>query len=380
MTKTNSLGIYIHIPFCLKKCRYCDFISFDQQSPSQWQEYGVELNKEIHAYGESLKGEYIVDTIFFGGGTPSLISPTIIKGIITQIGISFQKESNPEITIEANPGTISEENLESYLEAGINRLSIGMQSFDNALLMLLGRIHDANEARESYRLARRMGFKNISLDLMFGIPTQSLQKWESSLMEAVELNPEHISFYGLSYEEGTPFDDARKCKELIPISEDIDREMYRKGLDILLANGYEQYEISNMAKPGYSCKHNLKYWSMEEYLGLGIGAHSFLKGKRLSNTGEWKRYFSTNKIKEEHVNSEYDNMSEYIFTGMRKTKGINFKNFKDSFGLDYFEYIGKREEQLFKYRDKGLLKVNAEGMYLTEKGIDVSNMILADLM
>jgi oxygen-independent coproporphyrinogen-3 oxidase len=400
MMKTNSLGIYIHIPFCLKKCGYCDFISFDQKDAFQLKEYEIELLNEIRSYGEGLektlennqeKGsdkeidkylykEYIVDSVFFGGGTPSILPQEMIGEILDQIRTSFFLSPNAEISIEANPGTLTEEKLAHYLNSGINSLSLGVQSFDDDLLKLLGRVHGANDAKKAYKIARDVGFKNISLDLMFAIPSQNTDTWEQTLMETLALNPEHISFYGLSYEEGTPFDQARKRKEILPITEELDREMYRKGLALLKDNGYEHYEISNMSKPGFPCRHNLKYWSMEDYLGVGIGAHSFLKGKRFSNTGNWEKYFTKNKIEEEHLNSVYDNISEFIFTGMRKREGINFHDFRQRFGRDYFEYLGNRKQQLIKYRDKEFLAFDFQGMHLTEEGIDFSNGILADIM
>lgn len=380
MTKTNRLGIYIHVPFCIKKCSYCDFLSFDAKGPSQWQEYGIELIKEVEAYGDFLKEDYIVDTVFFGGGTPSILQADLVSEILDKINSSFSLTPNPEITIEANPGTVSEGKLDKYLAAGINRLSIGVQSFDEDLLGLLGRIHGKEEAKEAYKMARRAGFKNINLDLMFAIPTQTLELWQESLAEAIELSPEHLSFYGLSYEAGTPFDEARIRKEIIPIDEGLDRRMYRRGLATLRANGYEHYEISNMAKPGFECKHNLKYWSMEDYLGLGMGSHSFIRGKRFSNTKDWGKYFTVNKVEEEHLNSEYDNISEYIFTGLRRTKGISFDDFHERFGIAYVDYLGERKKQLYEYQDKGLLTIDVKGMGLTEAGIDFSNRILADLI
>lgn len=380
MTKTSRLGIYLHIPFCLKKCDYCDFPSFEKKTPCQWKEYVEELIKEINFYGESIGDNYLVDTVFFGGGTPSILTSEMVGGILDEIKKSFNVKEDAEITIEVNPGTVNENKLRNYLDIGINRLSIGIQSFDEKLLDLLGRIHGKKEAEEAYRIARKVGFNNISLDLMFAIPTQSLETWESSINAAIRLNPEHISFYELSYEEGTPFNEARKRKAIIPVEEELDRKMYRKGLSLLKGKGYENYEISSMAKPGYQCKHNLKYWSMDDYLGLGIGAHSFIKGKRSSNTVSWDQYFSGFKLNNEYINSEYDNRSEYIFTGMRKTIGISFHNFKEEFNIDYFDYIGQRKDKLLDYQEKGLIVVDLQGMRFTELGIDFSDRILADLM
>lgn len=374
------MGLYIHIPFCIKKCGYCDFVSFEGKKPDQWGEYRNELLGEIRSYGESIAEDYLVDTIFFGGGTPSLLNAKIIREIIDQIKDSFKVIIDAEITIEANPGTLTREKLSRYLSAGINRLSLGVQSFDDNLLMLLGRLHGKREVLDAYRMARDVGFKNISLDLMFAIPNQSIESWEATINEAIDLDPEHISFYELSYEEGTPFNEARKRNDLVPIEEELDIKMYRKGVSLLVASGYRNYEISSMAKPGFECKHNLKYWSMEDYLGLGISAHSFIKGKRFSNTGSWDQYFSLNKIETQHLNSEYDNMSEYIFTGMRKTDGISFVEFREKFKVDYFDYIGQARQELFNYRDKGFIVVDQEGMHFTEKGIDHSDKILADLM
>lgn len=380
MTKTNKLGIYVHIPFCIKKCGYCDFISFPDKSPNDWRDYKNRLVDEIKSYGNSLGGDYIVDTVFIGGGTPSLLEAGTIQDIVHQIKESFQVDLDGEITIEANPRTLTKEKLEEYLAVGINRLSMGIQSFDDDLLAVLGRAHGKKEAIEAYKIAREVGFKNISVDLMFAIPTQTMEIWEASLCELVHLNPEHVSFYGLSYEEGTPFDQARKRKAIIPVDDNLDRMMYGKALSLLKDSGYEHYEISSMAKDGFQCAHNLKYWSMDDYLGLGIGAHSFIRGNRISNTRSWEGYFSANKIETHHKNSEYDNISEYIFTGMRKTQGISFQDFKDRFHLNYFDYIGQGKEQLLGYQNQGLLIVEIEGMRFTEAGINLSNRILADIM
>ena len=380
MTKTNKLGIYVHIPFCIKKCGYCDFISFPDKSPKDWQDYKNRLLDEIKSYGNAVGGDYFVDTVFIGGGTPSLLEAGTIQDMVHQIKESFQVNRDAEITIEANPGTLTQEKLEKYLAYGINRLSIGVQSFDDDLLAALGRAHGKKEAIEAYKMGREVGFKNISLDLMFAIPTQTMEIWEASLCELVHLNPEHVSFYGLSYEEGTPFDQARIRKEIIPVDDKLDRMMYGKALSLLKDNGYEHYEISSMAKAGFQCKHNLKYWSMDDYLGMGIGAHSFIRGNRISNTRSWEGYFSANKIETNHKNSEYDNISEYIFTGMRRTQGISFQDFKDKFHLDYFDYIGQGKEQILNYQNQGLLIVEIEGMRFTESGINLSNRILADIM
>lgn len=380
MMKTNNLGIYVHIPFCIKKCGYCDFISFPDKSPKDWQDYKNRLLDEIKSYGNSVGGDYFVDTVFIGGGTPSLLEAGTIQDMVHQIKESFQVNRDAEITIEANPGTLGKEKLEEYLAVGINRLSMGIQSFDDDLLAALGRAHGKKEAIEAYKMGREVGFKNISLDLMFAIPTQTMEIWEASLCELVHLNPEHVSFYGLSYEEGTPFDQARIRKEIIPVDDKLDRMMYGKALSLLKDNGYEHYEISSMAKAGFQCKHNLKYWTMDDYLGMGIGAHSFIRGNRISNTRSWEGYFSANKIETNHKNSEYDNISEYIFTGMRRTQGISFQDFKDKFHLDYFDYIGQGKEQILNYQNQGLLIVEIEGMRFTESGINLSNRILADIM
>lgn len=380
MMKTNNLGIYVHIPFCIKKCGYCDFISFPDKSPKDWQDYKNRLLDEIKSYGNAVGGDYFVDTVFIGGGTPSLLEAGTIQDMVHQIKESFQVNRDAEITIEANPGTLGKEKLEEYLAVGINRLSMGIQSFDDDLLAALGRAHGKKEAIEAYKMGREVGFKNISLDLMFAIPTQTMEIWEASLCELVHLNPEHVSFYGLSYEEGTPFDQARIRKEIIPVDDKLDRMMYGKALSLLKDNGYEHYEISSMAKAGFQCKHNLKYWTMDDYLGMGIGAHSFIRGNRISNTRSWEGYFSANKIETNHKNSEYDNISEYIFTGMRRTQGISFQDFKDKFHLDYFDYIGQGKEQILNYQNQGLLIVEIEGMRFTESGINLSNRILADIM
>lgn len=391
MMKTNSLGLYIHIPFCISKCPYCDFLSFTAFDSEAHDLYVKELLKEITEKGKELGEDYLVDSIFFGGGTPSLLKAThinmILEGVFSAFKFSHRKNwpgkgggKIPEISLEGNPGTLTKDNLRSYRDFGINRLSLGIQSLDDTLLKFLGRVHNRAGALESYNLARRIGFENINLDLIFGIPGQRIEVWSETLREIIRLGPEHISIYSLSIEEGTSFDKLFREGKLIPSTIEEDRKMYRKGLEELEAAAYEAYEISNMAKAGYWSVHNLKYWSFDDYLGLGLGSHSFIKGQRLVNTDSLNSYLRGHWLKESHFNSAEDNISEYIFTGLRKRQGILYGDFQERFSMTFREYLGERESILEGFLAENFLLEDDDGLRLTLDGIDRSNMIMAELM
>lgn len=402
MTKTNNhspgkvdventmkkSGIYIHIPFCVRKCSYCDFLSFSNGTKDKQAAYMEALLKEIDIYGKLQGGMHSdteVDTVFIGGGTPSILPYEDIKALMDTLRRNFNIEETSEITIEANPGTLTAEKLNAYLECGINRLSIGVQSFDDKMLAGLGRIHTADEAEDTYRLARRCGFRNINLDLMFAIPGHTVEIWRDTLEKAAELSPEHISFYSLQLEENTPFFEMFKRGEIEQIPDDIDRKMYHGAVSFLRSADYHHYEISNAAKPGYECRHNLKYWSMDDYFGFGLGASGFIGGVRYSNLRDPAAYcFFVEEgrlpIEEEHINTPYDNESEYIFTGLRKRSGIDLVDFKERFGKELAE-----NEIVKSYAASGYMEIyepfgRGQFLRLTEKGIDISNGILADII
>ena len=383
----KPLGLYVHIPFCVRKCKYCDFLSFEGEPDMGQLQYVNTLLREIRQAGTIYGRKYYVNTIFFGGGTPSILDEILIKRILDVIYEEFEVKTDeqdgfalPEITIEANPGTLTGEKLEEYRRSGVNRLSLGVQSFHVDLLRTLGRIHPPEQAKQSYKLARELGFENINFDLMFGLPGQTPEMWKQTLEEAIAMEPEHISFYSLELEEGTPFAQMYREGRLELPDEDIDRDMYHTAIDLLKKNGYVHYEISNAAKPGFECRHNLKYWSMEEYLGLGLGAHSYVDGMRFKNVGNLGAYNSTDVPRtDSYRNTEKDDMSDYLFTGLRKIEGISLQEFKDRFHVDVM-ILYRRPIQ--KHLDGGLLELKDNGsrLALSALGLDNMNKVLQDLL
>lgn len=369
----QTLGLYIHIPFCVAKCKYCGFTSFADVDETKHREYVDKLIEEIKKYGNQYRNSYKVDTVFIGGGTPSILEPYLIEKIMVAIYENFELDIDTEITMEANPKTLTREKLLTYKKVGVNRLSIGVQSFDDIMLKNLGRIHTADDFRENFALARECGFDNINIDLMFAIPNHTLEIWENTLEQAIDIGPEHISFYSLQIEEGTPFFEMFKNGEIDQIPDDVDRQMYHLAIKKLKEAGYQHYEISNCAKAGYQCRHNLKYWSMEDYLGIGLDAHSYIQGSRFF-TG-----FDADELlqKERHINSPEDNMSEYVFTGLRKTQGISLTEFQQRYGQNFWQAFGDRKTELQPFFDRGYIIEEDNKLRLSEEGIDISNKIMA---
>jgi len=382
------LGLYIHIPFCIRKCNYCDFLSFGGVSEEGQNAYFRSLLHSIKTYHEIYSNQYYVDSIFIGGGTPSLVEAGLIEELMAEIRSGFTVDQNAEISIETNPKMLTKKKLNTYLEAGINRLSIGAQSFDDALLRTMGRVHSAEDVLENYMLARECGFRNVNIDLMFAIPGQTMSVWMDTLEKAIGLEPEHISFYSLQMEEGTPFFSMLREGELKEIEDVLDREMYHRAIELFMNSGYQHYEISNAAKEGYPCRHNLKYWSMEDYLGLGLGAHSFMDGIRFSQMEELAAYTKGALRKEkggafvawEHKNTRQDDISEYIITGMRKLEGINLRDFETRFEQTIEDVFSANWYRLQKYIDEEYIVKSAENMHFAIKGIDISNTILTEFV
>lgn len=378
------MGLYIHIPFCAKKCGYCDFLSFDSCDIQQQRNYIDGLIKEITMYGPQ---GIAVDSLFIGGGTPSILPGQWIADILQAVERNFFL-SHGEKTIEANPGTLSEEKLKIYRKAGMNRLSMGVQSLDDRLLAAMGRIHTAQQAVDNFYQTRKAGFSNINLDLMFGLPGQSDAQWKDTLKQAVDLGPEHISFYSLQLEEGTDFYRAYQKDKLSLPDDEEDRRMYHEAIEILSKSGYDHYEISNCAQKGYSCRHNLKYWSMESYIGIGLGAHSFsLEEGRRCNTRSMTAYLRQlqegklpvdDSLREPY--SSADAMSEYVFTGLRKTEGIDLEYFFLLFGKDFYQVFEKAVFAIEPYKQQGYLHLDPKRFFLTEKGLDISNKIMAEFV
>ena len=285
----KNIGIYIHIPFCKQKCKYCDFVSFDCEE-NRIEDYFYCLLQEIEGKAEELKETQIIDTIYIGGGTPSIVHAEYIERIVKTICKNYNVCENAEITIEVNPGTVNKEKLERYFSIGINRLSIGLQSTNNELLKMLGRIHTYKEFESTYRMARDIGFKNINVDLMIGLPRQTLEDVEESLEKIIEKNPEHISVYSLIVEENTRMFDLIENGTFTLPNEELERKMYRKVKEILEQHEFKHYEISNFSKEGYESKHNMNCWNQHSYLGFGVAAHSYFNGMRYSNIDNIKQY------------------------------------------------------------------------------------------
>ena len=378
----RKLSLYVHIPFCVQKCRYCDFLSY-QASVQEKEEYVKLLMQEI-VLQAPLYRQHQVISVFFGGGTPSVLDGEIIDKILCKLKEAFVFESNPEITIEVNPGTVTEEKLKIFFAAGVNRLSIGLQSANDEELRCLGRIHDYKTFLETYEWARKTGFQNINIDLMSAIPGQSEQSYRETLMKVLALQPEHISAYSLILEEGTWFYDHQK--ELVFPTEDEDRAFYELTGEMLSHKGYHRYEISNYAREGYECLHNKVYWKRGDYLGLGLGAASMVEEVRWNNKRimeEYKKAVIDNKVSQrtdlgenvEHLTKE-EQMEEFMFLGLRLTEGVRKSDFKQKFGIPMETVYG---EVLEKMQQEGLLVVE-ESVYLTAYGMDVSNYVMAQFL
>ena len=374
----NDLGLYLHIPFCMKKCGYCDFLSWKGTREEQ-ENYVQSLIREIESYEAFAKG-YKVSTVFLGGGTPSILSGEQMERILGVVSKVFWLEKKPEITVEMNPGTVTEEKLKSYKRAGVNRLSIGLQSVKNENLRLLGRIHTYEEFLQSFDWARQAGFLNINVDLMSAVPKQTLTSYEENLRKIAKLSPEHISAYSLIIEEGTPFYEDNKLEELLPSEED-EVLMYRMTEKILNEYGYDKYEISNYAKPGFESRHNLGYWSHIPYLGVGLNASSYLDEKRFENPSDMKDYLEIQSFGDAYEGarslSVYEQMEEFMFLGLRKTKGISKKEFIERFGCSMDSVYGK---PLIESMKQGMMKEEGDRVFLTQDGTLVSNQVLCEFL
>lgn len=368
----REIGIYIHIPFCVKKCNYCDFKSYEGKILMAPQ-YIQALKEEIRQRAKKLK-EVKVSTIYIGGGTPSYLKPEQILEVMECIKENFKfVEEVPEITIEVNPGSIIREKLVVYKKAGINRLSIGLQTTDNDVLMNIGRIHRYASFLETYQLAREIGFSNINVDLMIGLPGQTMEMVEETLEQVLKLNPEHISLYSLILEEGTKLYRAYQKKRLRNLpSEEEERKMYWYAKAELEHQGYKHYEISNFAKPGYKSKHNVDCWKQKEYIGFGSAAHSYLNGVRSSNSEEIEEYIANNKVIIHEKQTRDEQMKEYMMLGLRMLEGVSISEFKNKF-VDNPIYIFR--EELDKLDEEELLEIDGNSIKLTKKGIDLANLV-----
>ena len=408
----NNLELYIHMPFCVKKCEYCDFLSFPADTNTQIKYVHALLN-EIRFYGEKMR-RFRVSTIYIGGGTPSWLEPELVTAVMDQIYKSFQVYEDAEISIECNPGTVTAAKLQAYRRAGINRLSIGLQSTNNTELKTLGRIHTYEQFLKTYELARNEGFTNINVDLMSGLPRQSAESFADTLQRVIRLKPEHISAYSLIIEKGTPFyekykfdmvrQEAGMKTEELP-TEDDTYKMLKLTQRVLAKAGYERYEISNYAKPGYACRHNVGYWTRENYLGLGLGAASLIDNVRYSNTRELYEYieicreltflppevfapeegmdapergwFGSNLHTEAAVVNRKAQMEEFMFLGLRMPEGISRNEFETNFGMPieaaYVQVLPDLQAQKLIEKREGRV-------YLTDRGMDVANYVMAQFL
>ncbi|MGD9588268.1 MAG: radical SAM family heme chaperone HemW [Pyrinomonadaceae bacterium] len=382
-----AAGVYLHIPFCKSRCSYCDFATDVYRGPAAVERYVDALCREIE--GENTSGSECapsiagqtgtpptgrvtasVNTVYFGGGTPSLLRPEQVERILASVNSVFSVAERAEVTMEMNPATVTAETLAAYREMGINRASFGVQTFNDRDLKLLARGHDANDARTTFKLLRDAGFDNISFDLIAGLPGQTLDDWKRNLEEAVAMQPEHLSLYLLEIHEGTPLAEQVRSGRRTPIDDEIAAEMYEVMLDCLAEAGYEQYEISNFCKPGFESRHNTKYWRLEPVFGFGVSAHSFDGVERYANDRDTAKYVEMIESKgtAEVFREEIDLGSEFAFLGLRLNEGIDIGEYENRFGTD----IARSSEDL---EDKGLVEIAAGRLRLTRRGMLFSNEV-----
>ncbi len=386
MDNVRRIGLYIHIPFCLHKCAYCDFCSDVQKDKMQKSAYVDALMLDIEHTGKVLSADnVIVDSIYVGGGTPSLLTKREIEALTDTIYDSFNVTEDAEFTFEVNPATLDKGKAKSLFDAGVNRLSIGLQSAHDNELEALSRIHNFKDFVNSYKIARKAGFENINIDVMYGIPEQTLESFLESLRVVVELEPEHISMYGLRIEDGTPF--CIHQSELPLPDEDEEYAMYREGRELLCSAGYMHYEISNYAKRGFGSKHNLKYWRCEEYIGIGVAAHSFYAGKRYAKITDVDRYIAYvcgdedfSRIIAQNSIETVDAAAlecEYVMLALRTTQGVDKAHFEEKFG---FDFDSKYSERIREYADAGFIIDTHRACMFSPEGMYVSNSILSDIL
>lgn len=406
----KELELYVHIPFCVKKCAYCDFLS-GPAGEAERSAYTEALLREIKGRREAYR-DYRVSTVFLGGGTPSVLTGEETARIFHALGESFDISRDAEITMEVNPGTVTGEKAAVWRQCGVNRLSIGLQSADDRELEMLGRIHTFREFLDTWETVRKAGFCNVNVDLISAIPGQTVQSWERTLRTVADFGPEHLSAYSLIIEEGTPFYerygkggmDYDGSLPMLP-DEDAERQIYQMTAAVLKEYGYHRYEISNYAKQGYECRHNLGYWDRKQYLGLGLGASSLVEEQRFHNTADMRRYMEIfgegecglavhagagqplngetgtalqgPAAEETETLSVEDRMEEFMFLGLRKTEGISCSKFQENFGRPVEEVYG---EQTVRFESLGLMERDGDRLRLTERGIDVSNAVFAEFI
>lgn len=370
-----KVGLYIHIPFCQQKCLYCDFPSHANLT-NLYQPYVAALCREISGLGGVLSG-CIVDTIYIGGGTPTVLSVNCLSQILEQVHDSFSIEKTAEISIEANPGTVDFGKLLALRAVGVNRISFGVQTFEESLLLSIGRIHSATQGVEVVKMAQQAGFVNVNIDLMYGLPGQTTQQLSDSILQAVELDVSHISVYGLKVEDGTPFAIMQQQGALHLPDEDTDEAMYELTTQLLPQKGLARYEISNFAKIGYECHHNLKYWQYQPYIGIGAAAHSFWQKERLANMTDVAAYIRAIEqgllpIAEREIPERSTAMAEYVFLALRTVQGMSVQKFNDYFNADFFTYYG---DAIARLTGKSLILTTKDRIFLTEIGMKYGNVV-----
>ena len=377
------MELYIHIPFCVKKCEYCDFLSAPYDKDLRLK-YTRALLQEIRFYGERV--DEPIETVFVGGGTPSWLELPLMEQIFSAVKKYFSIRKNAEVTIEVNPGTVTKDAMAAYAAWGVNRLSIGLQSANDRELKVLGRIHTFEHFLKTYEIAREAGMENINIDLMYGLPGQDAKAFGKTLRQVLPLRPEHISAYSLMIEEGTPFygryatDAAKQAAgeptEFLPGEDELCR-MTDMCESILEQQNFHQYEISNFARTGFACRHNLGYWRRLPYLGVGLGSASFYDHTRYVNERDIYKYIANPAMREGRALTGDEEMSEFMFLGLRTIDGVSRQNFEHTFGVALLDVYGKVLADLI---EKGLMEAEKGNVYLTKRGRDISNVVLAEFV
>ncbi|WP_296647351.1 radical SAM family heme chaperone HemW [Romboutsia sp. 13368] len=375
------LGLYVHVPFCAQKCNYCDFNSYKIEEKNQKKDYLTNVAKEMELYKEEFKNKEFT-SVFLGGGTPSILNSDELTMLVKSIYKNFNIKKDAEITMECNPGTLNKEKLETIKSLGINRLSMGLQVTQNHHLKYIGRIHTYEQFEKNYKDAIDVGINNINVDLMYSLPNQSFDEWKETLDKIIKLNPSHISAYSLILEEGTKFYDMYMNKEFELNDEEVDINIYKYTIDTLNKNGYHQYEISNYAKEGYECKHNIVYWKCDNYLGLGPGASGYINNYRYSNICDVKgynKYLEDNKkpLEEKNILSKKDEIEEFIFMGLRMNKGINLDEFYEKFNINFKD---KYSNIIEKLKNLNLIIEQNNNITLTQRGREISNTVFVEFI
>ncbi|MTI81491.1 MAG: oxygen-independent coproporphyrinogen III oxidase [Firmicutes bacterium] len=373
-----SLGLYIHVPFCLRKCRYCDFVSY-AYNRNDAELYLNALNREMEYYAQR---RLDFNTVFIGGGTPSILETDHLERLLYSARQHFQWTEDAEVTMEANPGTLTEEKLYVMRRMGVNRLSLGVQACQQSLLNTLGRLHDYQQVIQAVQIARVVGFNNINIDLIFGIPGQTLHQWQKTLATVMNLQPEHLSCYSLQLEEGTPLAEAVAKGKINACPEELELQMYNDVIDFLIKKDYQHYEISNFSKPGFNCEHNITYWKNNQYLGVGPAAHSHMQMQRWSNTTELRQYANNLMdndlpVVERHHLTRQDAMSETVFMGLRLIKGLDLDQFYRRFGQGVYDIW---PQQINKLTDQDLIEMSEGYLRLTYKGLRLANQVFVEFV